>query len=292
MQGCASVDIQTTPSQDQYYKIERSKAMLLTEDLLKTSLANGFLDSYKREDFEFINDIFYVESKGVKGRISFVENEKGLAVNMRAEGKDIPVWEAGGTGTLLGIYTNIQRLLNDNSGELRKEKKQQLQRIALKDFSCSVPNEDDWLVVQRNADSVQLAKQGNGADETYAIQARSLELPQFYNDEAFILFIEEGIKKYTDGSRFIEKKNEISAANTKHGTCIKFESIHEDLSAKKRTNNSEPMFLEVIGTTCRNPHDHSKGAYLVYSNRYYSGNQDSSLSTQAQSLLNSLEFVK
>ena len=115
IQGCASVDIQTTPNENQYYQIERSQAMLLTEDLLKKSLVNGFLDSYKREDFEFINDIFYVESKGVKGRISFVENEKGLAVNMRAEGKNIPVWEAGGTGTLLGIYTNIQRVLNENS---------------------------------------------------------------------------------------------------------------------------------------------------------------------------------
>jgi hypothetical protein len=46
----------------------------------------------------------------------------------------------------------------------------QSQRIPLKGFSISIPSEQGWIVVQGNTQAVQLAKKGNGMDETYAIQ--------------------------------------------------------------------------------------------------------------------------
>lgn len=164
------------------------------------------------------------------------------------------------------------------------------QRIELDGFAVSTLNESGWLVGQKNAHAVQLLKLGNNTDETYAIQAWVTELPQFYNDEAFVSYIADGMKKGTPSSRFIQQEYNASITNTTHGACVEFTSIHKDLSAKKRTSNPEPMLLEVMGLTCRNPNRPSEGAHLVFSHRYYSGNQDALLPTKAASLFGSLEF--
>jgi hypothetical protein len=165
-------------------------------------------------------------------------------------------------------------------------------RIDLTNFSISTPNQSGWYLAYRDSDSLQLAKKGNILDETYAIQAWSFKFTLFSDDEAFVLFISESLKSDTDATRFIESENEVSSVSTKHGICVKFKSIHEDVSASKRTNNPESMLLEVIGISCRNPAAQRKGAYIVYSNRYYAGNQNSSLPSEAERLFNSLKFVK
>jgi hypothetical protein len=162
--------------------------------------------------------------------------------------------------------------------------------MELNGFSIITLNESGWHVVQENARAVQLGKLGNNTDETYVIHVSVIELPQFYNDETFVRFVADGVKKGTDGSRFVQQENNVSITNTKHGACVEFTSIHKDLSAKKRTSNPAPMLLEIISITCRNQKNQSEGAHIMFSNRYYSGNQDSSLSTKAQSLFNSLEF--
>lgn len=171
-----------------------------------------------------------------------------------------------------------------------KELPPRSQRMELDGFSISTPNESGWHVRQKDAHAVQLAKLGNNADETYAIQAWVIGLGQFYNDQAFVNFIANGLKNDTDGSRFIELKSYASITKTKHGTCVEFTSIHKDLSATKRTSGLEPMHLEVIGLTCRNPKRPSEAAHIIFSHRYYPGNQDSSLPIKAQFLFDSLEF--
>lgn len=171
-----------------------------------------------------------------------------------------------------------------------KELPPRSQRMELDGFSISTPNESGWHVRQKSAHAMQLAKRGNNADETYAIQAWVIGLPQFYNGGAFVNFIANGLKNDTDGSRFVDLESKASIAHTKHGACVEFTSILKDLSATKRTSNPEPMLLELIGLTCRNPKRPSEAAHIIFSHRYYPGNQDSSLPTKAASLFGSLEF--
>jgi len=54
------------------------------------------------------------------------------------------------------------------------------------------------------------------------------------------------LKKIQTSLVFIEKENEVSIAGTKHADCVRFKSIYEDLSAKKRNSNPDPMLLDAI----------------------------------------------
>ncbi len=166
----------------------------------------------------------------------------------------------------------------------------QSQRIQLEWFSVATPSESGWYVAQRDNQSVQLAKRGGATDETYAIQAWVSKLPKFDNDKAFSSYAAQ----FTGNSsnRFMKKKSRVKKVKTKHGVCMRFTSIHQDNSAVKRSNNPKPMFLEVEGIICQNSKTKSQGANLVFSNRYYEGNRDKSLSKKANSLFGSLKFAK
>lgn len=166
------------------------------------------------------------------------------------------------------------------------------ERIQLKWFSVATPGESGWYVAQRNAHAVQLAKQGGATDESYAIQAWSIQLPQFQSDDAFVAFIGQAIDKDKNSTRFLKKESTVSKKSMPHGVCVAFKSIHEDLAAAKRTDNRDPMQLEVSGMTCRNPKNQLEGAHLVYSNRYYAGNRDTSLPDKANAFFDSLAFEK
>ncbi|TCK16988.1 hypothetical protein DFR30_0208 [Thiogranum longum] len=163
--------------------------------------------------------------------------------------------------------------------------------LTLDDFSISAPDEEGWYLAHEDPNEIQLVRKGTSGDETYAIQAWSIRLPQFFNDEAFVSFIMDRITHNTDETRFIAKKHQALIVNTRHGTCVKFMSVHETLSARKRSGNPGPILLEVVGITCRNPYQPTDGAHLVYSNRHRPGNKDFMLASRAQSLFDSLDFI-
>ena len=159
-------------------------------------------------------------------------------------------------------------------------------------FSISTPNESGWILAFRNEQILELVKRGTNRDETYAIEVmQMINLPGLKEDSDFLSFMSEELKKDTNQTRFVEQVHDVSTIETMNGKCIKFVSIHEDLDAKKRTNNSASMLLEAFGLICRNPGDISNAVFLTYSNRYYSGNQDPSLSGKAATLFNSLKFI-
>jgi hypothetical protein len=164
------------------------------------------------------------------------------------------------------------------------------ENIELDGFSFSKFSDHGWFLLKKNRRETSLAKLGNNEDVSYVIVAMSLQPPQFLNDQAFVVWVVEGIRKDMDKSRFVEREFDASIVNTKYGACVNVKSTHEDYSAKKRTSNPEPMLVDIISITCKSPYEQSKGATLIYSNRYYFGNQDSELSTNAQALFSTLEF--
>jgi hypothetical protein len=166
------------------------------------------------------------------------------------------------------------------------------QQIQLNGFSITIPGDARWHTTKRNAQSVHLVARGNAPDETYAIQAWTLTLPVFESNEAFSSFMERSIFRDSDSERFNKIEENVAAVETKYGTCIRFKSIHEDNSAVKKSENSEPMLLEIEGITCRDPSSRSAASHLVFSNRYYEGNRDITLTEKADELFSSLAFTK
>jgi hypothetical protein len=164
--------------------------------------------------------------------------------------------------------------------------------IQLDNFSITIPGKSRWYTTMHNAESVHLVKRGNAPDETYVIQAWSLKLPDFQSDEAFSSFMEKSIFKDSNNERFNQINKNVTAVETEHGVCIRFKSILEDNSAVKKSENSEPMLLEVEGITCRNPSNRFIASLLVFSNRYYEGNRDTNLAKKADEFFSSLEFTK
>jgi len=159
-------------------------------------------------------------------------------------------------------------------------------------FSISTPNESGWILAFRNEQILELVKRGTNKDESYAIEVmQMINLPQLKEDDDFLSFMSEELKKDTNQIRFIEQVHDVSTINTMNGKCIKFVSLHKDLDAKKQTKNAAPMLLEAFGLICRNPVDITNAVFLTYSNRYYSGNQDPSLSDKADTLFKSLKFI-
>lgn len=163
--------------------------------------------------------------------------------------------------------------------------------LALDHFSIASPGEPGWYLAEDSENAIQLVRKGESRDETYAIQAWNIQLPPFPDDDAFVSFILDGMAGDTDTSRFVVKSNHAVITNTRHGACVGFTTLHEDLSAQKHTGKPGAMLLEVVGITCRNPEHPTDGAHLVYSNRYYPGNRDSMLASRAQSLFDSLDFI-
>ena len=166
------------------------------------------------------------------------------------------------------------------------------QHIQLDGFSIVTPSEPGWIVASRNHASLHLARKGGETDETYAIQAWQIDLPLFHTNEEFSSYVSQAIEKDTNGVRFRKIKTNVSAVSTKHGICVRLNSIHTDNLAVKESNNSRPMLLETESMTCRNPYFHTRGAHLALSNRYYEGNRDTSLREKAESFFKSLAFDK
>lgn len=108
LQGCASIHSQYEGGT--IYNIEKSEAELLFEDLIKLFVDDGTVEQYS----EFA-DIHFVTVKRVKGTFSFIEHDNGVSLDMNTVGENIPIWETGGTGTLVGLYSVIDQILKEKS---------------------------------------------------------------------------------------------------------------------------------------------------------------------------------
>jgi hypothetical protein len=177
-----------------------------------------------------------------------------------------------------------------------KPKLQELQvppdRIAQKGYSLVPPNEKGWLVAGRNQYQLALVKAGGNPDETIAIQAMPVRLPDFNSTEDFVRLIKEGQAKGADPKRFAIKKSEVVAYPTKGSNCAKGYHVTEDNSAVKRSGRAGNMILEALTLTCVHPKDKNIGVNISYSHRHYPEQEDVHFIEKAMSVLDSVEFTE
>ena len=165
------------------------------------------------------------------------------------------------------------------------------QKVVQQGYSLVPPNEKGWLVVVRNQHQLALAKLGANPDETIAIQARSLKIPEFKTTEEFIQIIKEGQARDTDPQRFTIKKHDVADYKKKKGyNCTKSHIVTEDNAAVKRSGSSGNMILEALTLACAQPQNKSTGISVTYSHRHYPGQGDAAFISKATSVLDSVEF--
>ena len=129
-------------------------------------------------------------------------------------------------------------------------------------------------------------------DETYAIQVMLVQLPDLNNSEKLKQYIIEGFKKDSNSNRFklIETKADVVQSNI--GSCVKNMSKAEDTQAKKQSESTKSMILEIINLTCKHPAIKNAGVNISYSHRYYDGNKDPRLESKSKTVFDNFQFNK
>lgn len=164
------------------------------------------------------------------------------------------------------------------------------ERILQNGYSLVPPNEKGWLIVERNAYQLALAKRGNNPDETIAIQALPFRLPRFKTEEEFIHFIQEGQAKDTGPQRFTILKHDVTPYPMQGTECAKSFMVTEDHAAVKRSSQPGNMLLEALILTCAHPSDQNVGISILFSHRHYPDQGDTAFVENAQLVLRSVEF--
>ena len=163
------------------------------------------------------------------------------------------------------------------------------QRIVQKGYSLMPPNENGWLIARRNQYQLDLVRRGANEDESIAIQAAPVRLPEFTSTEEFVRLVKEGQAKDTNPLRFAIKGHDVAAYSQK-GNCVKSHLLTEDNAAVRRSKRSGVLILEALTLTCVHPKNKTVGINVTYSHRYDPKNEDPAFIGKATAVLDSMEF--
>jgi hypothetical protein len=161
--------------------------------------------------------------------------------------------------------------------------------LALHGFSVLPPNEEGWHLLGHTENQLDLARNGKDIDESYAIQAWLLKLPEFKSNEEFLQYVKNGVLA-DGGPRFTVLASSFKPYSLGSGTCIRFHMSSEDHGAQRRTRRSDTMILDVEGMACQHPKEKTDASHLVYSYRHYKGDEDPTLATKADEFFKSIEY--
>ena len=152
--------------------------------------------------------------------------------------------------------------------------------------------ERGWFVVKRSPYRLVLARHGTLIDESFAVVVGLFKLPQFEGNRSFVKYIKTGQRTTTKSDRFRRLKVRAKIHQTEKARCVYYHTRVEDHAAKRRSNKTGPMILEIVGYTCQHPVDPRVGINISISKRYYPGSQDKKLMNKARKLLQRTTFTK
>ena len=162
------------------------------------------------------------------------------------------------------------------------------QRSIHKGFSILPPNEKGWLVLTQEPLGIALAKRGNDSDESIAITAHAVYLPEFKSREEFI-GIAKALSRDSDPTRFNEITQETKTIVVDGQSCESIKLLEKDNDAQRVTNRKDPMILKAYSLVC--PHPQMKLAIVVaYSHRCYPGHADPEMARKAEEIFKTVEF--
>lgn len=164
------------------------------------------------------------------------------------------------------------------------------QRIFQTGYSLIPPNEEGWVISQRDHLLLSLAKRGDRTNEVIIIFGAPFKLKEFQSNEDFVRLVKEGQEKDTDPLRFTVVKNDITSYAGMGTTCTRSHNLLEDHQALTDSGNRVDMIREMLSFTCAHPQDKRIGITVTYSHRYYKGQRDPQLLQRATRVLDSVEF--
>lgn len=163
-------------------------------------------------------------------------------------------------------------------------------RFVQSGYSLVPTNEDDWVLAARSPYQLVLAKMGEQIDETFAIQATLIDLPELSTKEGIVEIVRQAQKANTDPNRFIAQKHEVSYVEISESPCGRSHMLASDNAAVKRSNSSEDMLLEMVTLICRHPKDSKIGISVTYSQRFYQKAKTPGFLEKANAVLNGVKF--
>jgi len=217
----------------------------------------------------------------------YLFNFKGTAghtyqIRHRVSERSAKIWmEDAGSGQRVGQVIASQNESADDPSEVFDHSVY---------YSMKQPEGSGWIIPDRNTGAINFVKQGSGTDETYAVSIQLVELPMLSTRDAFVEHVKLGRNKNLDRKRFTLVRDDFGYYEGREDYCISYHSIAEDRKAIKRSNNNDPMLLEMIGFFCRQPKNKNIGIAFDYSHRYYTGHQDEKLSEKARETFGKLKF--
>jgi len=142
-----------------------------------------------------------------------------------------------------------------------------------KGFSLSLPNENEWSVVNDSPHKIVMTKPGQSMNDRYMIQALVVKLPKFNSDKDFMNFIANKMKKSQKQSGAKVTKKHMQFVEGQDAKCVQYNS--------KEQHSNKITMLEVVSFTCRHPDRENAGVYLAYSKKYSKGNDDKNFNENA-----------
>ena len=194
------------------------------------------------------------------------------------------------TARRLGVYSCVALALSScaSPGLHMAEIQVPPERIVQKGYSLVPLNEKGWVVARRDPGRLSLAKRGEMADTTIAIQGTLFRLPRSNSSGEFVQLLKDGQAKDTDPQRFRVLKHEVLALSRKGTQCARSHMVAEDHSGVR---GSSPMIFELLTLTCAHPRDPSIGIDIGYSERYHAGQRDPAFVDRAETVFSSVEFT-
>lgn len=112
---------------------------------------------------------------------------------------------------------------------------------------------------------------------------------QYKTLEDFLRFVEQAKSKATDSSRFAVLLSDFKLDPRLGPDCLEYHRRVEDHGSPNAPGKT--LILEVFGVACLHPDDPHRAVDLEYSERSLEGNITSSVYTEGEAFLSSLQFV-
>lgn len=179
----------------------------------------------------------------------------------------------------------------DASTKLPRPLPQPVQRINSYGFSFQPPDDPGWTVIGQAPYTIALARRGNSADESIAIEAGVLKLADIKSADGLEAAWKTRENQNTDPERFTTVTHDVTAAQFQGADCVRSHMLVQDHSPNTASHSHRMMLLESLALACPHPGSPRTAIYVSYSERYYPDKGDTQFAEVANTIFKSVEFT-
>ena len=131
-------------------------------------------------------------------------------------------------------------------------------------INIKAPASAGWELMQSSGAGMAFAKDGENKSESFSAQIVMFNLPPTQTPEAFKSFIQFGVEKDTDTTRFKVQSASFRYTNERNYPCVRYEATSQD---DKPQGSSGPLLLQLSAIYCQHPVRQETGFSVSYSHR-------------------------